>query len=160
MAVGPALALCACARACACVCACSPEGSATNAGSFENGAPEGAKSTPEGSKITSWRPPGASWAQVGRQMAPRALRERSWEPPRGPKKLSGARPGAPKGAKTIACWPPGEKGRPKCLRNGAPGGSGGSFWQAFWALRRGSLKRCIFIYFELFFVAFIACCFL
>ena len=64
--------LCACACACPCACACSPEGSATSAGSFENGAPEGRKSTPERAKMPPWRSSGASWAAGGAQVATKA----------------------------------------------------------------------------------------
>ena len=48
---------------------CSPEGCTFSGRGLAKRPPQGLKSSPEGAKMTSWRPPGSSWGAVGRQMA-------------------------------------------------------------------------------------------
>ena len=49
---------------------CSPEGCTCSGRGLAKRPPQGLKSSPEGAKMTSWRPPGSSWGAVGRQTAP------------------------------------------------------------------------------------------
>ena len=131
---------------------CSPEGCTFSGRGLAKRPPQGLKSSPEGAKITSWRPRGALGGAVGRQMAgqtaPEALLGGAWAG----RKRSWAALGAVLAALAAlfaALWvvltPPvgpregsGGSGRPR----EAPGKDSGSpCWSFFWWSCRRSREK-------------------
>ena len=151
-ALAPALAL-AFARAPRKVPQQTPEASKMEPRRGQNRPPRAPKSPPGGLRGPLGRKLGARWPQERSGSAlgsPPEAQKTQWRSPGGP----------PREQKQLHVGLPGKKGGQNASETAPRGGSGGSFWQAFWALRRGSLKSWIFIDVELFCVAFGACIFL